>query len=278
MRFCIIGTGRCGSTLLRNMFNLHPDIFVYNETHWIPKMYEMFGTGGGYPAELARILLETYHITGKPVTPVEKDRILALFPDESMVSIQGFCNRVALLLANDEGKRLWADKTPDYGPWMSVIQRIWPECKFVHLMRHGAQTAISMSRHPGYRWMASARDDSWTPAAFNRYYEAVPVVERPLEDFGSLWYRRFRRIRNESKLLSIGSYREFRLESFVDEPVNTLKSIAKFVALRQPGSWIEESLSLLDPNRIRNAPIQYDFLGQREKQLLQDLGYSCSDQ
>ena len=25
------------------MMNLHPDLFVFDETHWIPKMYDYYG-------------------------------------------------------------------------------------------------------------------------------------------------------------------------------------------------------------------------------------------
>ena len=273
MQFCIVGTGRCGSTFFKNMFNLHPDIFVFNETHWIPKMYEMFGTGHARPEELARILLNTYHITGGLVTQIDKEQIFDLFEGKLEVTISEFCNTIGLAFARNEGKQYWADKTPDYGPWISVIQRLWPECKIIHLIRHGAATAVSMSRHLGYKWLVSAREDSWTPAAFNKYYDAVPLSERPMEAFAALWFRRLQRIRNEAQLLKENTYREFHLESFATEPEQTLKSMADFVYLTSPDSWIEQSVKILDIKRICKATPALDFMGERDLGLLHELGY-----
>jgi hypothetical protein len=273
MQFCIVGTGRCGSTFLKNVFNLHPDIFVFNETHWIPKMYDTFGTGKARPEELARILLNTYHITGQPVTQIDREQVLDLFEGKMEVTVTEFCNIVGMSFARSELKRNWADKTPDYGPWISIIQRLWPECKIIHLIRHGAATAISMSRHPGYKWMASAKEDNWTPAAFNKYYSAVPLGESPLEAFAELWFRRFQRIRNEAQLLKENTYREFHLESFVTEPELTLELMANFVNLSCPDSWIEQSKKILNIGRIRKTIPNMDFMGERELRLLYELGY-----
>ena len=42
MNFCIVGTGRCGTTLMAKLFNSHEQIFIFNETHFIPKLYVKF--------------------------------------------------------------------------------------------------------------------------------------------------------------------------------------------------------------------------------------------
>ena len=44
MKFCVVGTGRCGTRLLRSMLNTHPELFVFNETHWLVNLYDAFGT------------------------------------------------------------------------------------------------------------------------------------------------------------------------------------------------------------------------------------------
>ncbi|MFC1605780.1 sulfotransferase [Pseudomonadota bacterium] len=274
MHFCIIGTGRCGSTLLKNMFNLHPDVFVFNETHWIPRMYDMFGTGPGGANELINVLLNTYHISGDKVLPVKKEQLLELFSTNERVTVQQFCNRIGLMLAGRHGKRMWADKTPDYGPWMFCIQRLWPNCKFVHLIRHGANVAVSMSRHPGYQWLVSANEDYWPPVSFNKYFSAVSASENPVEAYGDLWCRRLKRIRNEAQLLKGNSYREFHLESFASDIAGTLRAIADFVDLPFSEEWLLKSQEILDVNRICNARHSSDALKGHALDLLHEIGYT----
>jgi len=275
MKFCLIGTGRCGSTMLTRMLNMHPDVFIFNETHWIPKMHEHFGTGKGYPEEFIRIVENTFHITDKPVTDIDKSRVLNLFQENQEITLREFCDALASVFIIDNNKTYWADKTPDYGPWLSVIKQHWPDCKIIHLVRHGADVAASMSGHPGYKWMASAGEDSWVPGSFNQYYKSVQIEEKPLHEYAALWYRRFMRIRDEVKSFDVDSYREFRFESFVSGPKRTLIDIADFAGLSVPNSWLESALAELDVSRI-NSRInkrQLDYLGKREMRLLRELDY-----
>ena len=76
MRFCIVGTGRCGTTLLRNILSEHPTVAVFNETHWIPKLYEFFGTGTGPVADMIDIVRRTTFANGKVVTELADDELL----------------------------------------------------------------------------------------------------------------------------------------------------------------------------------------------------------
>ncbi|MGR9098974.1 MAG: sulfotransferase family protein [Gammaproteobacteria bacterium] len=275
MRFCIVGTGRCGSSLLRNILNRNPDVFVFNETHWIPKLYERFGTEQGHPEEFLNMVDRFFHATGKRITDVDRDRYFNLIPDRRPLSVKAFCDGLGRLFAETEGKNYWADKTPDYGPWMRDIQSLWPDCKFLHMVRHGADVALSMSNHPGYRWLVSLDEDYWPSVAYHQYYRSVPTTEHPLEDFGQLWYRRLSRIRNASYELRNNSYQEFLLESFVDQPEQTLRRISKFVDIACTDNWLETAIGMIDSERIhaKKRLRRMDIFGPREIHLLKELGY-----
>jgi len=279
MRFCIIGTGRSGTTLLHNLLNLHPDVFVFNETHWIPKMYEFYGTGEAYPIDFINIIQKTFHVTGQAVTNINKSHILSLFEKNKPITAQHFCDTIGLMFATNEGKQYWADKTPDYGPYLSVIQHLWPDCKFIHMIRHGADTALSMSQHPGFQWMASAGDDYWSHASFNQYFRQISPTHCPLDEYVQLWSRRLLRIQNEAKRLKIGSYYELRLEDLVTYPDETLRYIAKFTNISCDEFWLVNAISKIDANRIqlRKNERRLDILGERERELLKSLGYALND-
>lgn len=276
MLFCIVGTGRCGTTLLKNILNLHEDVYVFNETHWILKMYEKFGLGQVSSNELLNVLSNSYHINGKPITEVSGIPInLKTLASNHETTVKDFCDLIGTSFVKSNGKKFWADKTPDYGPFMHNIQRLWPKCKFIHLIRHGADVSISMSKHPGYQWLASAQEDSWSTVTYNKYYKAVALKKPKLGEYAALWYRRLERIRDETELLSKGSYHDFRFEKLVSDPESFLFSLTKFVNISCSEKWMEKAVNLIDKERILRQveKRRNDFMSPREICLLHELGY-----
>lgn len=275
MHFCITGTGRCGTKLLRNMFNTHPDIYVYDETHWIPKMFEFFGTGEADVDSLIDIIRRTYYPTGTPVTELDEVSLVSELSGRTRMTVAEFCNILGNSFARRHGKILWADKTPDYGPHLQSLQLLWPKCRIVHIIRHGLEVAVSMSRHPGFRWMASAREMWWESASFNRYYQMVDTVDRPFLEYVDLWYWRLLRIQNEASRLSPGSYVEVRLEDLIQWPEDTLKKIATFVEVSAPEGWLNEAAHIIDIDRLHHHAknIPANELSPRHRDLLTTLGY-----
>ncbi len=249
MHFCVVGTGRCGTTLLWEMLNLHPEVYVFRESHWIPKMYELFGTGRGDATELVDVVLRITHVTGDLVFEGDRRTLETLFPEPEEIGVAAFCERIGSHFARREGKRRWADKTPDYGPYMGMLQRLWPTCRFIHLVRDGVATALSMSGHPGYRWLAAAGETWWISPAFNGYHRAFEPADRPFHEFGSLWCRRLRRIRDEARRLASDTYLEMRFEDLVEQPRTALARLCGFTGLEAPEEWLESASSRVDLDR-----------------------------
>ena len=257
------------------MFNAHPHIYVYDETHWIPKMFEFFGTGEAEVGLLIEIVRRTHHVTGVRATELDEAHLTTELSGRTRMTVAEFCDILGNSFARRHGKTLWADKTPDYGPHLQSLQLLWPKCRVVHITRHGLEVAMSMSRHPAFRWMASAREMWWESASYNHYYQMVGTVKRPFVDYVELWYWRLLRIRNEATRLSPGSYLEVKLEDLVKEPEDTLRRIAAFVGVSAPEDWLAEAVDIIDIDRIhchaKNIPTH--GLNSRHRDLLTTLGY-----
>ena len=276
MRFCIVGTGRCGTSLLRQLFNSHPHVFVFGETHWIPKMFEFFGTGEADANALIDIIQRTYHELGNPVTPLDEELLkFVLERTQKTTTVQEFCNTLGMAFAERDNKRYWADKTPDYGPYMHMLSELWPDCKFVHIIRNGLETAVSMSRHHGFQWMVATGERWWVPASFNRYYQAAPKADKPFESFLDLWYWRLQRIRNEATRLSPGNYMEVRFDELLENPGRTLSNIAEFVDLPAEHTCLSQAAARVDPSSTKSSAHDFDgtALSVRTRTLLENLGY-----
>src|SRR5438093_1969503 len=56
----IVGTGRCGTTLLRMMLDAHPDLAIPPETHFIPALAGAFQDASRRPQDFLE-LLHSFH-------------------------------------------------------------------------------------------------------------------------------------------------------------------------------------------------------------------------
>jgi len=106
--------------------------------------------------------------------------------------------------AEREGKRRWGDKTPAYIGHVDRLTAIWPDARFVVLVRDGRDVALSVMNVPFGPNNAWAAARSWANA-IRRGRDAA---------------RRFR-----------GRVLEIRYEDLVTEPAETVGAVCDFLGL-----------------------------------------------
>ncbi|AXS39880.1 sulfotransferase [Breoghania sp. L-A4] len=259
MRFCIVGSGRCGTSLLRRTLDSHPDVFVHRETHWFPRMYEYAGMGKCSPAELAHIFLKTTHTTGAPVVPLSQDELDDIFRDKDDITVREFCDGVGYHMARLENKSIWADKTPDYGFFMQQIQTVWPQCKFLHIIRNGLNVALSMSKHPGFQWIVTSGEATWCSAAFNNYYSVIEATPQPLSGYLNRWQHAIRRTRDEATRIPASNYTEIFYEDLIADPGTALEGISDFVGISRDADWLSTLEAMINPTK-RSTALDHSLL------------------
>ena len=190
MRFFIVGTGRCGSTVIRNILNSRSDTFVFNETHWIPHLVQFSKQNMISVSKGLDIIRNTNHVTGKAVTDLSKINTLLQPLRDQTLHVRDLTDAIGRSLAHISGKEIWADKTPDYGPYMSLLQYLWPDCKFIHMIRNGVDVAQSMSKHPGYIRLAAENVTNWVPVSYS--YQPTEELGGAFHRRGVWWSRRLR--------------------------------------------------------------------------------------
>jgi hypothetical protein len=257
MDFFVVGTSRSGSTLLRHMLAAHPDVAILNESHWLPRMWESFGTRITRVEDLVSIVKLTDWDTGRRVVDVNlelsgrtweslMDGLRARLGEETRVAeFHDALVDEVFAAAPDSVRR--GDKTPDYGFYMATLQRLWPEARFVHIVRNGIETARSMSLHSGCQLMISAGYDNWVPLSYDRAYLRYERIELPLSSYVASWRRRMARIRKESAALTDGSYLEVRYETLVTDPAQVVEAVAAHLDLALSEGWLDRCLRLVRP-------------------------------
>ncbi len=280
MKFCIVGTGRCGTSFMQRLLNAHPDCYTFNETHALPTMYERVGMGAAPSASLLQMLLDTRFITGDCVLMNNATaagfseqaflaQLEALVKRQPMMSLRECWDAIAGLLLEQSGKRYWGDKTPDYGAYMGLLEQLWPDVVFIHMVRNGVPTASSMMGHAGFNEMVKRGRDSWATLAVGSWQPGPARQREPtVHDFFALWARRLARVIDESTRLRNASYHEFRYEQLLSAPRETLESICAAIGLEPDAQWLDESVGQVDPGAVQKlAQLSYDeaSLGSRDE-------------
>jgi len=217
----IVGTGRCGTTLLAKMLNAHQSICVPPE---LQVLMEEDGNGGR--------LLEVFR-TGSNEAFAAEDyirlieercpyRINEYFDLESFFKARTYPEKDVRQLASDffseiarsKGKSWFIEQTPWYGQHIPTISKLFSDAKFIHLIRDGRDVAISFSRTPW--WSKDVLSN------LNRWEQEVSVI-----------------LRDSALNLKPHQVRIIRYEDLVLMPENTLLEICSFLGVEYNESMLD---------------------------------------
>ncbi len=138
----MLGVRRSGTTLLRVMLDGHSQLAVPDESYFVPQLADRHRGRIGVEAfvdDLRR--LPTLREWDVPVEEVEP-RLRERMPLGEAIAA------VYETYAARRGKPRWGDKTPMYMEHLRLLERLFPDARFVHLIRDGRDAALSFLAMP----------------------------------------------------------------------------------------------------------------------------------
>jgi hypothetical protein len=129
--------------------------------------------------------------------------------------------------AEHEGKPRWGDKTPLYMQHLPLLERLFPDALWVHLVRDGRDAALSFLE---------------LPEGFSGKTWALP---RTAAQFAARWRTEILSARRLGAHVG-GRYLELRYEDLVTEPERELRRVCEHASL----SW---EPAMLDHTRVSDA-------------------------
>ena len=143
----IVGSPRSGTTLLRFMLDSHPELTIPPETGFFALAPKLRGSGDKLRDKFFRELINyPQPIPAWPDFEITEDAFwLALREIAPFTVPEGF-RAFYRLYAARLGKSRWGDKTPLYCMELDTIRRVLPEARFIHIIRDGRDTALSLRR------------------------------------------------------------------------------------------------------------------------------------
>ena len=217
----ILGVGRSGTTLLRVMLDRNSELAIPYETFFVPQLAHRHGRRlqlDQFLDDLGRLrTLYDWGIRPEDVRPRLR---------EGMTTSEAI-GAIFETYAERQGKQRWGDKTPLYMQQLPLLERLFPEAIWVHLVRDGRDAALSFLE---------------LPEGFSGKTWAQP---RTVAQFAARWRTEILAARRLGRH-SGARYFELRYEDLVAEPERELHRICEHGALPwEPG--------MLDHTRVSDA-------------------------
>jgi LPS sulfotransferase NodH len=213
----IVGCPRSGTTLLQRLLNAHPESAISLESFWIPYFFKRrigLTREGMVTRELVSQLFDYYKFYRMKLDRQDLEKVVG---SEKPLTYSQFVTRIFDLYAENHGKPLAGDKTPDYVRNISVLHALWPQAKFVHLIRDGREVSLSA--------IAWKRKVDKLASLFSTWKED-PVTTAAL-----WWEWHVRQGRDQGRILGPGLYYEMRYESLIAEPATECAKLCAFLGL-----------------------------------------------
>lgn len=254
--FFIVGSGRCGTTLLRRILQASPQVHIPPETYMVGPAISFFRRNRDkqwnylvrsvlsmfeFHKEFDRFSISLRPLVNKLTETPKMDRSLALILD-SFYRYHG----------EQTGQTFerWGDKTPLYSYCLDAILAVFPDARFVHLIRDGVDVVQSMRKADlGYDLESAA----------TRWKTAVSTVQAFARKHPALCY-------------------EARYESLVAEPDAVVSQLCSFLDVlfeKRMIDAVDQAATMGDVPRYRHhqevtKPITTASMGKGRRDLSSD--------
>jgi len=141
----IVGSGRCGTSMLLKIINDFSSIAIPAESHFIPIFLKKINQYEPLTEDknLLRLLND---IKDFPyVRDWDMDFDIHKINDQVVErTYAGVVRAIYTEFARQKGKNRWGDKTPPYLGYISDICKLFPDARFLHIVRDGRDCALSV--------------------------------------------------------------------------------------------------------------------------------------
>ena len=215
----IVGTGRCGSTLLRLMLDSHPALAIPDEAIFMRDLVRAAMQGAGID-ELMTVLVSHHSWKSFGLDAREvRARLTSTGGPPLAAVLRAFYDCYATRFSKSRS----GDKTIVNTQYIALLAAVLPEARFIHLVRDGRDVAVSM------RGLWFGMDN--------------------LADAAAYWATTILHVRS-----AIDSSRclEIRYEDLVADPESALRRICEFIELSWDPKMLDYHVRAAD--RLAESP------------------------
>lgn len=202
----ILGVGRSGTTLLRVMLDRSSEIAIPYESFFVTPLAHRHG----HRPKIDDFVDDLRRFYQLYEWGIEPDDVRARLHDG--ITTGEAIAAVFEVYAEHEGKPRWGDKTPLYMQHLALLERLFPDALWVHLVRDGRDAALSFLE---------------LPEGFSGKTWAQPQTAA---QFAARWRMEIRSARRLGRHVG-DRYLELRYEDLVTDPERELRRVCEHASL-----------------------------------------------
>ncbi len=203
----VLGVRRSGTTLLRVMLDRHSELAVPDESYFVPQLADRHlrhVDPDEFVDDLRRI--DTLAEWDVPLENV-RARLTERMPIGAAIAT------VYAVYAGERGKPRWGDKTPMYMQNLRLLERLFPDALFVHLIRDGRDAAMSFLSVP-----KGLMTETW-------------MQPRTIAGYACQWRTEVKAAQRLGRRVGAERYLEVRYEDLVGDVESMLRKVSAFARL-----------------------------------------------
>ncbi|HKP62229.1 MAG TPA: sulfotransferase [Polyangiales bacterium] len=277
----VVGTGRCGSTLLSNLLDLHPEVLSISEFFSVlsggADLSTLTASGSEFWERLNRIdedlaaVLKIARVPEVLVEPTESENAtlaplrLVTLPqwrvetkpllEEMHCEVGRYPLRGGAEHLDDLfdwfrkrfQRQVWVERSGGSLEYADRLSRGWPSAKFVVLLRDGRECAYSMSRHPLFRVRVARFLSPESDVA--TCLQSDIAIDR----FAAYWSALMVRTQRWIATLERTQWIAIRFDQLLADPHEVLTRLAMFLDVPPREDWIRSATETIRSARARPA-------------------------
>jgi len=180
--FFIVGSGRCGSTLLRRILVHTSGVTIPPESYVIPRIASLYKKKkvqtwrGIVNFVVASFANDPEFICWNIDLGPLKKSLYRLPPHERSIAYAVNAVYDTYGRSQPQGHFRWGDKTPAYVNHLQALQSIFPKAYFIHLLRDGTDVVNSMMNMTGFDYTIEKAAKRWARSlnSFSQFSSQFP--------------------------------------------------------------------------------------------------------